>query len=123
MLEQITGKYTLKQIFEDHWPHFLSIHKVRDSVKENVEKMMNCGDRKKLGYGLYVCKKCNTKHHVAHTCKSRFCNSCGKITTDNWIKKAQKRFVNVPHHHIVFSSPSELWLLFRREPITSQYFV
>lgn len=115
MLEQVTGKHTLKRIFEDHWSNFLSIHNVRDSVKENVEKMMNCGDKDKLGYGLYECKKCGTKHYVAHTCKSRFCNSCGKVATDNWIVKAQKRFVNVPHHHVVFSPPSELWLLFRFE--------
>ena len=121
MLDQITHNknYTLKKIFEDHWSTFLSIHDIRDSVKENVDKMMNCGDKNKLGYSLYECKKCNEKHFVAHTCKSRFCNSCGKIATDNWIIKTQKRFVNVPHQHIIFSPPSELWLLFRRESQTS----
>ena len=116
MLEQITGKHTLKRIFKDHWQDFLSIHPVRDAVKENVWKMMNCGDKDVLGYSLYACKKCGTRHYVAHTCKSRFCNSCGKIATDNWIANAQKQFVNVPHRHIVFSPPSELWLLFRRQP-------
>jgi len=74
----------------------ISVHNVRDCVKENVEKMLNCGDKDKLGYGLYECKRCGERHYVAHTCKSRFCNSCGKIATDNWIAKAQKRFVNVP---------------------------
>ena len=32
---------------------------------------------------------------------------------DIFINQAQERFVNLPHHHIVFSPPSELWLLFR----------
>ena len=113
MLEQIQGKYTLKQIFKDNWKAFLSIHNVREIVKENVEKVMNCGDKDKLGYSLYECKKCHYQHYSANTCKSRFCNSCGKVATDNWIKNAQERFVNLPHHHIVFSPPSELWLLFR----------
>ena len=119
MFETISGKVTLKQIFKDHWSAFLSAHDVRDCVKKNVEKMLNCGDGEKLGYHLYRCKKCGTKRSVPNTCKSRFCNSCGKIATDNWMKKAEKRLANVPHHHIVFSPPSELWLLFRRQSFTS----
>ena len=113
MLEQIQGKYTLKQIFKDNWNAFESIHEVRDVVKENVEKILSCGDKDKLGYSLYECRECGNQHYRANTCKSRFCNSCGKIATDNWINSAQERFVNLPHHHIVFSPPSELWRLFR----------
>jgi len=33
--------------------------------------------------------------------------------TDNWIKKMQEEFLNVPYHHLIFSPPSELWRLFR----------
>jgi len=113
MLETIQGKYTLKSIFKEHWEGFVSIHQTREVVKENVEKILSCGDKDKLGYSLYQCDKCGFKHYCANTCKSRFCNSCGKIATDNWIVKAQERFVNLPHYHIVFSPPSELWLLFR----------
>jgi len=113
MLETIQGKYTLKSIFKDNWKTFVTKYKVREIVVENVWKILACGDKDKLGYSLYQCKKCKFKHYCANTCKSRFCNSCGKIATDNWIEKAQKRFVNLPHHHIVFSPPSELWLLFR----------
>ena len=112
MFETIQGKYTLKQIFKDCWVTFLSIHEVRPVVQENVEKIMNCGDKDKLGYSLYKCKKCNEQHYCPNTCKSRFCNSCGKIATDKWIINAQRRFVNLPHNHIIFTVPSELWLLF-----------
>ena len=119
MFETNSGKITLKLIFKDHWSNFLRAHDVRAVVIENVEKTMNCGDGEKLGYHLYRCKKCGTKRSVPNTCKSRFCNSCGKIATDNWMKKAEKRLANVPHHHIVFSPPSELWLLFRRESLAS----
>lgn len=117
MLESISAcsKHTIKQIFKDNWVDFLIKHKdnIRPSVLENVEKMMACGDQDKLGYSLYSCSSCGHKHYVAHTCKSRFCNSCGKMMTDKWLDKAQKELLNVPYYHLVFSPPEELWLLFR----------
>lgn len=77
---------------------------------------MACKDVNVLGYSAYACPACGRKHTVANTCKSRFCNSCGKKMTDDWIIKAQKSFLNVPYHHIIFSPPEELWLFFRSLP-------
>lgn len=110
-----SSKYTIKQIFKDNWPDFLNKHKtdIRPAVLENVEKIMACGDKDKIGYSLYICSLCGHTHYVAHTCKSRFCNSCGKIMTDKWMDKAQKELLNVPYYHVVFSPPEELWLIFR----------
>ena len=117
MLEAIkaSGNYTIKQILKDGWDDFYDLNKdnIRDVVVENVSKIMNCGNKDKLGYGMYMCPSCGGKHYVAHTCKSRFCNSCGKIMTDNWINWAQNNMLNCPYHHIIFSPPSELWLFFR----------
>ena len=110
-----SGKYTIKQIFKDNWSDFYDLNKnnIRNTVVENVERIMACGDKDKLGYGMYMCPSCGDKHYVAHTCKSRFCNSCGKVMTDNWINWAQDNMLNCPYHHIIFSPPSELWLFFR----------
>jgi len=118
MLETINGNYTIKQIFKDNWSWFLEKHQadIRSVVIENVEKILACGDKDKLGYHTYECPDCGEKIFVAHTCKSRFCNSCGKVMTDDWIKKAQAEFLNVPYYHLVFSPPSELWWLFRNQP-------
>ncbi len=118
MLEVVnttSSKYTIKQILKDNWLDFYALHKdnIRDVVVENVNKVMNCGDREKLGYSVYSCPSCDSKHVVAHTCKSRFCNSCGKVKNDEWIIKSQDRLINVPHKHLVFTIPSEVWLLFR----------
>ena len=97
MLETINGKYTIEQIFKDNWDWFLEKHQtdIRPVVIENVEKILACGDKDKMGYSLYQCPDCGQKKFVAHTCKSRFCNSCGKVMTDNWIRKAQAEFLNV----------------------------
>lgn len=118
MLENISSnsKYTIKQILKDgNWDSFYNKNKgnIRDVVVENVNKVMACGEADIIGYHLYECPDCGRELRVANTCKSRFCNSCGKIMTDRWMSWAENNLLNVPYHHIVFSPPEELWLLFR----------
>lgn len=109
-----TSRYTIKQILQDNWDSFYEKHKslIRSVVIENVKKVMACGNKDILGYNTYVCPECRKKVFVAHTCKSRFCNSCGKVKNDEWIEKAQTRLFNIPHKHLVFSIPWEIRLLF-----------
>lgn len=117
MLETITGRYTIKQILKDNWRAFFEKYKgdpgIRDAVVENVKKVIACGDPEQMGFSVYECPKCGHRHTVPHTCKSRFCNSCGKVMTDNWIAWAEKNFLNSSYHHIVFSPPDGLWSFFR----------
>lgn len=115
MLETFGGNFTIKQIFNENWDLFFKKHgsKLRPAIIENVEKVMACGDKDKSGYHLYQCPDCGEKKYVAHTCKSRFCNSCGKIATDKWVNTTYSSFLNVPYHHIIFNPPSQLWYLFR----------
>lgn len=112
-----TSKYTIKQILKDNWNEFYSLYKkrIRPVVIENVAKVMACGDKNILGYNTYVCPECGAKKYVAHTCKSRFCNACGKVKNDDWVETAQTRLFNIPHKHLVFSIPWEIRLLFLRE--------
>jgi len=113
MLEIINGNYTIKQIFKDGWEGFRAEHKnIRDTVIKEVEKILACKDKEKLGWNRYECPDCGHSHYAAHTCKSRFCNSCGKVMTDNWIVKMERDFFNTPYYHLVFHPPSELWIFF-----------
>jgi len=115
MIETIrASEYTIKQILQENWDSFYSKHQqlVRPVVVENVKKVMACGDKDILGYNTYVCPECRERVFVAHTCKSRFCNSCGKVKNDEWVEKAQTRLFNIPHKHLVFTIPWELRLLF-----------
>lgn len=79
-------KGKIKIILEDHWHGFLKIYenKIRFNVKKEVEKVLKCKDTK-YGFIELKCDKCNTKKKIGFTCKSRFCTSCEKIYTDNWI--------------------------------------
>lgn len=102
-------KSKIKSILEDHWTGFLSLYgkKVRKNVKKEVEKVLKCKDIR-YGYIEFKCVNCKTNKKVGFTCKSRFCTSCGKVYTDNWIDSMLKTLINVKHRHMVFTIPEEL---------------
>lgn len=111
MIETLTGSYTLKQILQEHWSAFKEKHgdRLRPSITEEVEKVLACRDPFQQGYHLYRCPNgCSFERIVPHSCKSRFCSSCGKVTTDTWMATALGSFLNVPYHHLVFTLPQEL---------------
>lgn len=99
----------IKIILKDHWAGFFKLykHKIRDNVKREVEKVIKCKDSK-YGFIELKCDRCNISKKIGFTCKSRFCTSCGKIYTDNWINNMLGNLINVRHRHIVFTIPKEL---------------
>ena len=102
-------KGKIKAILEEHWNEFLKRYKdkIRPNVKKEVEKVLKCKDTK-YGFIELKCDNCNTIKKIGFTCKSRFCTSCGKIYTDNWIDNMLGNLINVRHRHIVFTIPKEL---------------
>ena len=116
MYESITASnnYTITQVLNDWWPDFeiANAGNIRPTVNDNVAKVRHCGNNE-YGFSTYTCPICGDQKHVPHTCKSRFCNSCGKVKNDEWVERAQTMLFNVPHKHLVFTIPSELWPLFR----------
>lgn len=116
-LRQLVKEKNIKVsgILKDHWAEFKKtmIHRVpadmRKSVVEAVEKTLKCGDVKK-GYTKYRCIECDSHEEVVagHTCKSRFCNRCGKVYVENWVNKQVETILDVSHRHTVFTVPEEL---------------
>ena len=106
----------IQKIFSDHWYEFLEQANinVRTVVKEDVERMINCGDLKK-GYRIYSCPTCYEEKKVAFRCKSRFCTSCGKIYVDDRATLMSSMLIRAPHRHMVFTIPEELRIYFRKQ--------
>lgn len=68
-----------------------------------------------MGHALYFCDHCNTFKHVAFTCKSRFCNSCGAKYTQDRAESISSKLIRCPHRHIVLTIPEELRIFFIRD--------
>jgi hypothetical protein len=89
-MEIITGKYTIKEIFKNHWDEYLEKHpETPGYIRDEVRKVLNCRDPEKGGYSKYACPDHPGEYLIIpHSCKSRFCNTCGVLQTDIWINKA-----------------------------------
>jgi len=112
-----TNKFSIKQIFQDNWQKYLAVHQdlTPDYVITTVEKMLSCRNPHQLGYHKYACPEHPEQYIVVpHSCKSRFCNCCGKILTDKWVKQIESQFPSVPFHHICFTIPQELRELLKK---------
>ena len=75
---------------------------------------MQCWSPEK-GFVSYKCDCCNKTKHITFTCKSRFCNSCGKPLSDLWTNKLlDRRPKQLKYYHLSFTIPEELRNFFKR---------
>ena len=105
----------LQKIFSDH---FHKLHNsgitIRDTVIENVDKMIHCGDFKR-GYALYACDNCGHMMVTPFRCRSRFCTSCGNLYSRKRSTAMSFKLIRTSHRHCVFTIPEELRLFFRKD--------
>ena len=61
-----------------------------------------------MGCSLYECPLCHDIIFVGHTCKSRFCSSCGYKYKNQRVESILQTAYNCNHRHIVFTIPEQL---------------
>lgn len=113
-MQLVRGKY-LKLIFSDHYPTFADLHPnqiKRAGIPINIQKMLKCGTED-MGFHVWQCPNCRYEKRVLHTCKSRFCSSCGVRQTDLWIETYSTLFAECEYQHVIFSPPHEFLNYFR----------
>jgi len=105
-------RYHIAGILAVHWLQFVAQYKrwIRPVVFENVRKVLACRTPV-LGCHIYQCKGCGHIELFPHSCKSRFCPTCGKHATDVWANQVLNRLVDVPYHHLIMSIPWQLRLV------------
>ena len=102
----------LQNIFADHFHKLLNSNiKIRDTVIENVDKMIHCGDYKR-GYAFYICEHCSRFIVSPFRCRSRFCTSCGYKYKLDRVDSIVNTAYNCNHRQIVFTIAQELWKYF-----------
>lgn len=112
---EIVSGIKLRDILLDNgnwWKFFIKNRAlIRLSIIVNVLKVLTCRTSL-LGWSLFQCRKCGKTTKCPHTCKSRFCSSCGKKATDNWIENSFRTLPNTKWQHITLTIPSKLWDFF-----------
>jgi hypothetical protein len=102
-------RFRLAAILVAHWSAFVAQHRkwIRPVIFETVRKITVCRTPA-LGCHIYQCPNCHKIEIVPHSCKSRFCPSCGKLATDRWADGVLNDLLDVPYHHLVMSAPWQL---------------
>lgn len=98
---------TFQKIFNDHYEEMIYILHPRDSVIENVDKMLNCGDSS-FGGAMYACPGCRFLKFRPHRCHSRFCPTCGNKYNIQRATSMSFKLIHCIHRHCVFTIPEEL---------------
>jgi len=112
-----TIKFRLKDIFSEHWDNFVKSYSnldIRPVIYKEVKKMISCRTSE-LGYSVYECPDCGEIKFSYHTCKSRFCPSCGNKYVRKRTEAILQKCYNCKHRHIVFTISDYLWPYFRKD--------
>ncbi len=67
-----------------------------------------------LGIDTYVCPDCGEVREISHSCKHRFCPSCGWRDTLKWAARMKEKMLRVPPRHVVMTLPHILLDLVKR---------
>lgn len=102
----------IASIFEDHWAKTYAdnkdiIDKYRPNADIEIQKIIDCYN-KDLGCSLYECPHCHDIIFIGHTCKSRFCSSCGYKYKNDRVESIMQTAYNCNHRQIVFTIPKIL---------------
>ena len=104
----------LQNIFSDYYEEMIYTLHPRQTVIENVGKMLNCGDPS-YGGAMYGCPHCGNLKFVPFRCKSRFCPSCGNRYNQVRSFHMSCKLVACVHRHCVFTIPEELRVYFLKD--------
>lgn len=104
----------LQNIFNDHYEEMLYILHPRQTVIDNVNKMINCGSPA-FGGAMYACSKCGNLKFVPFRCKSRFCPTCGVKYCQDRSNAMAFKLIQCTHRHCVFTIDQELRLFFLQD--------
>jgi hypothetical protein len=83
----------------------------RSSVRHNFDMITKC---RTLALGAEVFCSQSEKKIVPHTCKARFCPSCGHRATLQWQREQFCALPDGPYSGVVFTMPRQLWSLFQQ---------
>jgi hypothetical protein len=105
----------LIQAFARFAPKYMAKYQ-SDMPYRHKKALLNFKECRTEKYGLLeeACPSCGLVETKRGACRNRACPKCNNSGTEEWIEKAKKRLPNVPYFHLVFTVPSELHFIARR---------
>ena len=101
----MTEQHPVKQLLissREHWDR----PGTPANIRENFSKIVNCGT---IALGAELYESDTERKIVFHTCKSRFCTSCGQRATEMWQRDLEATLPDIPYVGITLTMPREFW--------------
>ena len=105
-------KYTVQQILERHLADFQRSHTLPLHHIKALRQWSTCRTAALGGHAQY-CENGHLNGVWYNSCKHRSCPQCRAKATEEWLINTQNILLDCPHHHVIFTLPSELHSLWR----------
>jgi len=107
---------TVASIFVHHGEAYLAARHHLSPEQRRLFRDVRVCRTAALGGHRYVCEDCGHGVPVYNSCLNRNCPTCQALDQARWIEARKARLLPVGHHHVVFTLPSQLRPLARRNP-------
>lgn len=99
----------LAEIVRKHGPEYLEKfgNRMPHNHKRALAAIVACRTEE-MGGHLEACDHCGTLRYSYHSCKNGSCPKCHTADTKKWLEKREVELLPVPYFHLVFTLPSEL---------------
>jgi hypothetical protein len=107
---------TLQRLFAERFKQFASQHRLSREMHQAAWCVIHCRTAA-LGGHVNRCPDGHAQTIAYNSCGHRCCPQCGWLEKEKWLARMRSRLLPVPHHHIIFTLPSQLrvpWLFNRR---------
>lgn len=101
---------TLQSLLQQHFPAFSKNHSLPLYQHKTIRHLMDCRTAKLGGHTQY-CENGHVNGVWYNSCKDRSCPQCKGIRSERWLLKTDSVLLRCPHHHIIFTLPHDLNLL------------
>lgn len=105
-------KYTVQRILNQHLENFLKSNKIALHQHKALRQLSACRTEALGGHSQY-CENGHLNGVWYNSCKNRSCPQCRGKATEEWLVNTQRVLLDCPHHHVIFTLPSELNNLWR----------
>lgn len=85
-------------------------NKIMPYKKKVMEAIKNC-KTDTMGAHKYVCDECGYEEIAYNSCRNRHCPNCQTGKKLKWIEARKEEVLNIKYYHVVFTIPSEIYLI------------
>jgi len=107
------SRHEVADIFRSHGKAYLEAHGLTLAERKVVGAIVSCRTAV-LGGHADVCTECGHTELSYNSCRDRHCPKCQSLPQARWIEQRKQRILPTGYFHVVFTLPSELRSLARR---------